>query len=108
LTFIDTFTFLFIGGFVWIIFLSIYYIMTEISNKKDRTQYYKDYAIKNKDKLKQDFICDECGGKFKLANKTNHNNTKKHINCLTIKKLKKDNEMMKNIISDVHKKIDNI
>ena len=82
--------------------------MTENINKKDRAQYYKDYAEKNKEKLKQDFICDECGVKYKLANKTNHINTKKHQNSLLIKKLKNDNETMKNIISDVNKKIENI
>ena len=74
----------------------------------DRKQYYKDYAEKNKEKLREEFICEECGGKYKRANKTNHINTKKHQNSLFIKKLKNDNETMKNIILDVNKKIENM
>ena len=54
------------------------------------------------------FICNECGGKYKKTNKSNHINTKKHQNSLLIQKLKNDNDAMKNIILDVNKIIENI
>jgi len=77
-------------------------------NMNDRKQYFKDYFEKNKDKLNEDFICDDCGGKYKKMSKANHFKTKKHQNSLLIQKLKKDNETMKNIILDVNKKFENI
>jgi hypothetical protein len=78
--------------------------MIDNIDKKDRREYYKEYAEKNKDKLREDFICDVCGGKYKKANRTNHISTNKHQNSLLIKKLKNDNKNMKNIILDVNKK----
>lgn len=78
------------------------------SKNKDRKQYFKEYAEKNKDKLNKDCICEECGGKYKYVNKANHEKTNKHQNNLLLKKLQKDNEAMKNIISDIGKKIENI
>jgi isopropylmalate/homocitrate/citramalate synthase len=74
------------------------------NNKKDRRQYYKDYAQKNKEKLQEQFICEDCGGKYKKVNKANHSQTKKHQNSLLIKKLKNDNENMKKIFSDINRK----
>ena len=79
-----------------------------MSDAKNRKQYYKDYFEKNKDKLREKFICDECGGKYTLANKTSHYKTKNHQNFLLIKKLQNDNNTMKNIISDIGKKIINV
>lgn len=42
-------------------------------------QYRKEYYLKNKDTYyKQKHCCDTCGGKFVIANRSHHNNTKKH------------------------------
>lgn len=71
---------------------------------KNRKQYFKDYFDKNKEKLNEEFVCDECGGKYKFVHKANHIKTKKHQNSL----LKKENEVLKNILSDIGKKIKNI
>jgi hypothetical protein len=76
--------------------------------EKNRTQYFKEYMKKNKEKLNEDFICEECGGKYKYMSKTTHEKTKKHQNSLLIKKLQKDNETMKTLITDINKKIENI
>ena len=78
-----------------------------MSDTKDRKQYYKEYFEKNKDKLRENFICNECGGKYKKANKANHIKTKKHQNFLLIQKLKNDNNDMQNIILEINKKIIN-
>ena len=78
------------------------------NNKEKKQQYLKDYINKNKEKLTEDFICDECGGKYKYMNKAHHIKTKKHQNSLLIKKLQKDNETMKNLVFDINKKIENI
>ena len=80
--------------------------MTE--KNKDRKLYFKEYFDKNKNKLNEDFICEECGGKYKYLSKTSHFKTKKHQNAITIKKLQKDNETMKNMVFDINKKIENI
>jgi hypothetical protein len=74
----------------------------------DRKQYFKDYAEKNKEKLNEEFICQECGGKYKYISRTTHEKTKKHQNSLLIKKLQKDNETMKNLVLDINKKIADI
>ena len=71
---------------------------------KDRKQYFKDYFDKNKDKLNEENNCEDCGGKYKFVHKSNHIKTKKHQNSL----LKKENETLKNILSDICKKIENI
>jgi hypothetical protein len=78
------------------------------NNKKNRTQYYREYVEKNKDKLREQHICELCGGKYNTANKANHNKTKKHISGLELYKYKIDNERMKNIFGDINKKIENI
>ena len=78
------------------------------SKNKDRKEYFKEYFDKNKEKLNEDFICDECCGKYKYIHKAIHTKTKKHQNSLLLKKLQKDNEVIKNIISDISKKIENI
>lgn len=75
---------------------------------KDRKKYFKEYVEKNKGKLNENFICEECGGKYKYMSKTTHEKTKKHQNSLLIKKLQKDNETMKSLVSDINKKIENI
>ena len=79
-----------------------------LSKNKDRKQYFKEYVEKNKDKLNKDLVCDICAGKYKYVNKANHDKTKKHQNSLLLQKLQNDNEAMKNIISDIGKKIENI
>ena len=81
--------------------------MSDIKNK-DRKDYFKEYFDKNKDKLTENFICEDCGGKYKKMSKAHHIKTKKHQNSLLIKKLQKDNETMKTMISDINKKIENI
>ena len=80
--------------------------MTE--NKKDRKQYFKDYFEKNKDELSEKNICDICGGKYMKMSKANHFKTKKHIAGVEMKKIKEENERMKNIFGDINKKIENI
>jgi hypothetical protein len=80
----------------------------KVDNKKNRTQYYREYAEKNKDKLREQYICELCGGKYNTANKANHIKTKKHQNIIFIQNLKKENERMKNIFGDINKKIENI
>ena len=81
--------------------------MNADNDKKDRTQYFKEYFQKNKNKLTENIICDICGGKYQKMNKTIHDKSKKHINQETINKLKEDNERMKNIFSDINKKFEN-
>ena len=81
--------------------------MSDIKNK-NRKEYFKEYFDKNKEKLIEDFICEDCGGKYKKMSKAHHIKTKKHQNSLLIKKLQKDNETMKTMISDINKKIENI
>lgn len=83
-------------------------MLQEINNKNDRKEYFKKYFDENKEKLNQDFICEICGGKYKYISKTTHEKTKKHKNCLLINKLTKDNETMKNLVSEINKKIENI
>ena len=75
---------------------------------KDRKDYFKKYFDENKDKLKEDFICEICGGKYKYMNKANHIKTQKHKTGVEMQKLKKDNEAFKNIFTDINKKIENI
>ena len=71
---------------------------------KNRKEYFKEYFDKNKEKLNEEFVCNICGGKYKFVHKSNHIKTKKHQNSL----LKKEVETLKNIISDIGKKIENI
>jgi hypothetical protein len=78
------------------------------NNKKDRKVYYREYAEKNKEKLREHHVCDLCGGKYNTANKANHIKTKKHQNQILINNLKNDNDKMKNIFFDINKKIENI
>jgi len=42
--------------------------MSDIKNT-NRKEYFKEYFDKNKDKLTEDFICEDCGGKYKKVNK---------------------------------------
>jgi conjugal transfer/entry exclusion protein len=81
---------------------------TEINKKEKTQQYLKEYFNKNKEKLTEDFICEDCGGKYQYMSKAHHIKTKKHLNSLLIKKLQKDNETMKNLVIDINKKIENI
>ncbi len=78
------------------------------NENKDRTEYFKEYFDKNKDKLMEEFICENCGGKYKKMSKAHHIKTKKHQNSILIQKLQKDNETMKNLVSEINKKIENI
>lgn len=82
--------------------------MTSEDKKKERLQYYNEYLEKNKEKLKKEYICEICGGKYKYISKAHHVKTKKHITALEIQKLKKDNDTMKNLVFDINKKIENI
>lgn len=68
------------------------------TKKQEKLQYYYDYIEKNKEKLKKNYICDICGGKYKYISKAHHIKTKKHVNMVEIQRLK-------NIISDINKKI---
>jgi hypothetical protein len=82
--------------------------MLSEEKKKERKQYYDDYFEKNEQKLKTDYICDICGGKYKLYSKSHHKKTKKHTIAIEMQKLKKDNEIMKNLVSNINKKIENM
>lgn len=79
-----------------------------MSTENKKLQYYNEYLEKNKEKLKKDYICEICGGKYKYISKSHHIKTKKHITMLEMQKLKKDNETMKNLVFDINKKIENI
>ena len=84
-------------------------IMTSLDIKTDnRKQYFKDYFIKNKEKLTENFFCEECGGKYKKMGIAHHIKTKKHQNVLLIKKLQKENETIRNMIYDINKKVEKI
>jgi hypothetical protein len=79
--------------------------MTTENKKKDRSKYFKEYAEKNKEKLTENVVCDECGGKYQKMGLSHHIKTKKHQNSLLIKKLQQDNETMKKIIVDVKNRL---
>lgn len=81
--------------------------MTEKIASK-RREYFNKYFEKNKEKLLEYVTCDVCGGSFQKTNKTNHAKTKQHKNYIIIQKLQKENETMKQIFSDAHKKYENI
>lgn len=46
--------------------------------RKNRKEYWKEYRIKNKDKLSEKITC-ECGSNISRHNLSNHRKTKKHI-----------------------------
>ena len=46
--------------------------------RKNRKEYWKEYRIKNKDKLSEKITC-ECGSNISRHNLTAHKKTKKHI-----------------------------
>jgi hypothetical protein len=65
-------------------------------NKKiKKSIYMKKYIDDNKEKLKRQFICEECGGKYMKMSKTHHIKTKKHHNAILFKNLKKENDDIK-------------
>lgn len=68
----------------------------------------KKYVDDNKDKLKEQFICEDCGGKYMKMSKAHHIKTKKHQNNLLFKKLQNENETIKKTISEINKKFENI
>jgi len=53
------------------------------NNKEKTSEYRLKYYQKNKDKLKQKFVC-ECGGKYTLAGKKQHEKSKKHQRYINI------------------------
>ena len=65
--------------------------------EKKRALYYKEYAEKNKEKLREQHMCEICGGKYNTANKANHIKTKKHIIGQELLKYK-------NMVDDMNKK----
>jgi hypothetical protein len=82
-----------------------------MDNKEDmkkikKSIYMKKYIDDNKEKLKQQFICEECGGKYMKMSKAHHIKTKKHHNAILFKNLKKENDDIKKTISDVNKKFE--
>lgn len=44
-------------------------------------KYYKNFCLKNRDKIKEKIICPVCGGSFTYYNKSHHFKTKKHISA---------------------------
>lgn len=78
------------------------------TNKKDRSEYLKEYFKKNKERLTEEYQCEICQGHYKKVHKTIHEKTKKHQSALLILNLQKDNQNMKNIITDIGKKIEKI
>jgi hypothetical protein len=65
------------------------------THKEESKKYYVDNVMK----LKEKFIC-TCGGKYTHANKSIHDKTKKHINCITININIKDVE--KDVVIDIN------
>ena len=61
----------------------------------DKKTYYKNYCIKHDTEFKKKVTCLECGGKYTKLNKFRHEHTKKHINCVLIKKLQNDFDEIK-------------
>lgn len=66
----------------------------------DIKEYRKKYYEDNKNTYyKQEHICLICGGKYKINNKSHHNNSKKHQNAIIKNELQtlklKFNEMAK-------------
>lgn len=47
-------------------------------------EYYKKFANKNKERLKETVICEICEGKYQYFNKYHHIKTKKHMQILKI------------------------
>lgn len=57
----------------------------------DKATYMKEYYEKNKEKLEEEIICNECGHKYKKCKKSAHIKTKKHM----LKILEKENKDLK-------------
>jgi len=79
-----------------------------MANSKSRQQYHKEYIEKNADKLKEEYECEICGGKYQYMSKAHHIKTKKHIAGLELQKIKKENDSIKELISGMNKKIGNV
>ncbi|ATZ81252.1 hypothetical protein BMW23_1209 [Bodo saltans virus] len=75
---------------------------------ENRKDYFLDYYSKNKEKITEIIICDDCGGKYQKHNKTSHIRTQKHSNAVVINNLKKDNKHMKDLFYEINKKTENI
>lgn len=58
-----------------------YYLEHKEDINKKSKEYFKNWIVKNKDKMKETHIC-ECGGKYCLAGKSSHIKTKKHQNFI--------------------------
>ena len=69
--------------------------MSTKDTDEHKKQYYKDYVDKNKDKLKEKFVCEVCGGKYEYRNITHHTKTSKHI---AMQKLKQENDDLKKLL----------
>jgi predicted GIY-YIG superfamily endonuclease len=63
--------------------LADYYSEYYQNNKDKMLDVVKKYQEKNKEKLKQKFVC-ECGGKYTLAGKKQHEKSKKHQRYINI------------------------
>ena len=58
----------------------------------DKATYMKEYYEKNKNKLEEEIICEECGHKYKRCKKSAHIKTRKHL----LKILENENKNIKN------------
>lgn len=67
----------------------------------DIVAYRKQYYNNNKDKHKVHIICDICGGKYHLYNKSNHYKLKKHMKIME----KIENEKVKDELQNLKDQI---
>jgi len=67
-----------------------------MENKKDRREYYKDYAKKNH----KNIICKDCGGRYISCNIKEHINTNKHKKGVEIKMLTQKLNAMEELIKN--------
>jgi len=57
------------------------------NTKKCSKDYYNTFIEKNKDKINTQITCDVCFGTYTYFNRHKHNNTKRHIKCLSLRSL---------------------
>ena len=70
----------------------------------DNTAYMKQYYQDHKEEYKKKIICDICGGKYILYNKSHHKQLKKHKNAIEAI----ENEKIKKELEELKKKIKNL
>lgn len=74
----------------------------EHNNDKTKNEYYLTYYNTHKDEFRKKIWCDLCLCNYMKYNKTNHENTKKHKNAVSIKKLEEELITLIKVLSKVH------